>query len=270
MLDPPVPPNPIRLRYPATCRLCSASLERGTRAYWDRHAAVATCVICADEDETTPPPAAADVAGGSAQRRHDKLSAAREARIRAAHPRLGGVMLALSDDPQSTRAWSRGAEGERRLGKVLSELDVVALHDRRIPGSQANIDHIVVCALGVFVIDAKYYHGMVEIRDKGGWLRSDRRLYVGGRDCSKLARAMATQVECVVDTLHDVAPAVPVFPVLCFVDAEWPLMRRTDEFEGVRLEGLGTIRRLLTRAGSLTFDQVTGAADALTQRLRPA
>src|SRR4029077_6469428 len=118
--------------------------------------------------------------------------------------------------------------------------------------------------------DAKYYRGRVEIRDKGGWLRSDRRLYVGGRDCSKLARAMAAQVQCVVDTLRDVAPAAPVFPVLCFVDAEWPLLSRTEEFEGVRLEGWRSIRKLLTRHGPLPSDEVAGVADALSRHLPPA
>jgi Nuclease-related domain len=60
------------------------------------------------------------------------------------------------------------------------------LHDRRIPGSRANIDHIVVAPCGVFVIDAKNYKGRVEKRDRGGFFSTDCRLYVGGRDKTPL------------------------------------------------------------------------------------
>jgi len=46
------------------------------------------------------------------------------------------------------------------------------LHDRRIPGSRANIDHIVVAPSGVWIIDAKRYSDqLVQRRGKD--------LYVG-------------------------------------------------------------------------------------------
>lgn len=44
------------------------------------------------------------VAGGSAQREYERRKDRRESRIREAHPRIGGLILALSDDPQSTKA----------------------------------------------------------------------------------------------------------------------------------------------------------------------
>lgn len=100
----------------------------------------------------------AGTAGASAQRQHDRPKTAREKRIREAHPRVGGILLALSDDPQSTKAWATGARGEEQLGRRLdglAERGVRVLHDRRIPGTRANIDHIAVSSSGVFVIDAK-------------------------------------------------------------------------------------------------------------------
>jgi hypothetical protein len=33
------------------------------------------------------------------------------------------------------------------------------LHDRRIPGTQANIDHIAITSTGIYVIDAKRHVG---------------------------------------------------------------------------------------------------------------
>ena len=58
-------------------------------------------------------------------------------------------MLALTNDPQSTTAWAIGARGEELLAKRLDGLadrGVRLLHDRRIPGSSASIDHIAVGA----------------------------------------------------------------------------------------------------------------------------
>ena len=75
-----------------------------------------------------------------------------------------GVYLALTNDPQSTAAWAQGSRGERLLGEYLEKIQdeevVVVLHDRRIPGTRANIDHVAVTRSGVvWAIDAKNYTG---------------------------------------------------------------------------------------------------------------
>lgn len=49
----------------------------------------------------------------------------------------------------------------------------------------------MIAPAGIFVVDAKDYQGSLEIRDLGGWFHADERLYVGGRDRSKLADNMA-------------------------------------------------------------------------------
>lgn len=55
-------------------------------------------------------------------------------------------------------AYGIGAEGERLTGRVLDKLDgYVVLHDRRISGSRANIDHVAIGPGGVFVIETKRY-----------------------------------------------------------------------------------------------------------------
>lgn len=176
--------------------------------------------------ESSPPSLEAGTAGGSAQREYERRHANRERRIRADHPKVGGLILALSEDPQSTSAWSRGAEGERRVGARLDALaaeGMVVLHDRRIPGTRANIDHVVIAPSGVWVIDAKRYAGKVEKRDVGGFFRRDERLFVGTRDCSKLLDGVVRQVETVRAAVGDREQPPVVAPVLCFVDAEWGL-----------------------------------------------
>lgn len=167
----------IRLRYGATCASCGSALARGSHARWDRSARTATCKRCVERDcVVASAPAELDRgdAGRSAarewQRRHDR----RENRIRAEHKHLGALMLALSSDPYSTSAWGQGAKGERVIGRRLDRLrddGIAVLHDRRFPGSRANIDHIVVSQAGVFVIDTKHYKGRVEQRDPGGCSR---------------------------------------------------------------------------------------------------
>jgi hypothetical protein len=42
----------------------------------------------------------------------------------------------------------------------------VALHDRRMPCSQANIDHIVLVPSGVWVIDSKRVRGRIRVEDR--------------------------------------------------------------------------------------------------------
>lgn len=173
-------------------------------------------------------------AGASARREGERRRAARERRVGERHPRLGGVVLAFGREPASERAWERGAAGEERVAEVLARhLDpgVRVLHDRRIPGRRANIDHIALAASGVWVIDAKRYHGRVAIARP---LVGSSRLKIAGRDRSRLADGLGRQVAAVERALAGVSPRPPVHGVLCFVEAQLPLVR-TLRFAGFPL-----------------------------------
>lgn len=163
------------------------------------------------------------VAGASAQAEYERRGARDEAKTRAAWGKLGGIAVALTPERSSTRVWATGAEGERRVGARLDAIagdQIRVLHDRRIPRSKANIDHIVVTSAGVWVIDTKrYVEKRVEKRVEGG-IFSPRveKLWVRG-DQTKLVTGMHKQVERVSSSV----PGVPVKGVLCFVDGDWPL-----------------------------------------------
>jgi hypothetical protein len=194
----------IRLKYSATCTSCNTKLGRGTSAAWDRMQKTVTCSACLDASAANTGETTVEVdrgvAGGSARREFQGRHERRELRVRKRHKRLGGVILALSSDPQSTTAWAAGARGEETVGRYLEALrgeGIASLHDRRIPGSKANIDHIAVSPAGVFVVYPKNYRGKVEQRDVGGLFRTDLRLYVGGRDKTKLVKGMNRQVAAV-------------------------------------------------------------------------
>lgn len=163
-------------------------------------------------------------AGESARAEYERRKANDEARTRAAWGRFGGIAVALTPERQSTRAWASGAEGEERVGARLDQLEQVGvrvLHDRRIPGTRANIDHIAVTATGVWVIDTKRYDGQSpEKRVEGGILRPRvEKLWVRG-DKTRLVESVRWQVEKVAEAV----PGVPVRGVLCFIDAQWGML----------------------------------------------
>jgi hypothetical protein len=67
---------------------------------------------------------------------------------------------------QTTEAWKKGYEGEVRTGQPLDGLPeaYVVLHDLRLPGTRANIDHVVIGPTGVFTVETKNYSSDVTIR----------------------------------------------------------------------------------------------------------
>jgi hypothetical protein len=69
-----------------------------------------------------------------------------------------------------TQAWQRGAAGERHVARLLEPLVQAGWgvsHDLRVPGSKANLDHVVIGPPGVFVIDAKHYAGRLRLSGDG-------------------------------------------------------------------------------------------------------
>lgn len=239
----------MRLRYDGVCRLCDASLPARVEAVYERGTRTVRCLECVpeaipvapepltDADPHLASAAEPDVAGASARREYERRKAKREERVRAKHPKLGGLILALSDDPQSTKAWNTGAIGEEQLGRRLDELaseSVRVLHDRRIPGTRANIDHIAITSTGVYVIDAKrYVNQRPSLRIEGGLLRPRvEKLMVGTRDRTKLIDGVLGQVDVVRAFVGD---DVPVTGVLCFIDADWPLLGGAFTIRGVEV-----------------------------------
>ena len=274
------PPAAMPLRYAGKCRTCAATLSAGTMAVYDRTSKTVTCTACigsaapveiqpshysAQEDssagammatEPEEPEIFAGVAGASAREEGKRRSDKREARIREAHPKLGGLMLALSEDPQSTRAWNVDARGEEVLGRRLDKLKgetIHLLHDRGIPGTKANIDHIVVCPSGVFVIDAKRYKGKPSLRVEGGLFRErTETLVVGTRDCTKLVAGVHKQVNLVLAALAKRGlQHVPVTGMLCFVEAEWPLLGGDFVIEKIKVLWPSKAADLIRKPGLL-------------------
>jgi hypothetical protein len=297
--DEPTEAKQLRLRYAGTCTVCETDLSARTTAIYDRGSKTVRCLDCHPTEQLADPividvregpplppadggpsevsipaePAATGIAGSSARREFERRKARREDRVRAAHPKLGGLLLAVFDDPQSTRAWDRGAIGEERLGHRLDGLvdkGVAILHDRRIPKTKANIDHIAVTSNGVWVIDAKRYKGRPTLRIEGGIMRPRvERLLVGRRDCTKLVDGVTKQMTLVTDALAAEGLSTPVKGALAFVDADWPLVGGSFTIRGLHILWPKRLAKMLVEPGHEVAD-VTAIHEALARRFPPA
>jgi hypothetical protein len=113
-------------------------------------------------------------------------------------------------------AWRRGAAGERRTARLLDPLERhgwVVLHDLGVPGSRANIDHLVIGPGGVFVIDTKHYRGRLQLDASG-------RLWHGRYPLAPTLRAVDFEADQAAQVL--VNPDVVVVPIVAVLGAQVP------------------------------------------------
>jgi hypothetical protein len=156
-------------------------------------------------------------------------------------------------------AWRKGARGERRTARRLRRLarrGYVAFHDLGMPGSLANIDHLLIGPSGVFVIDSKQYTGRIERTPDGHvWHNHypmDEQL--------QTVRAEAGSVEAIL--------GAPVIPLLCVHGAsvQWGGLHA----QGVAIVPAGQLGAALGADAVLSAEQVAVLAGAAQARLRPA
>jgi hypothetical protein len=210
-------------------------------------------------------------AGASVAREHQRRKRSREALTREAHPRIGGLLLALRDAPQHESAFRRGELGEKAVATSLEQATAdgpaIILHDRRMPGGRGNIDHLAITPTGVFVIDAKDYNGKVRVTNP---LFGASKLLIAGRDRTKLIDGLDRQVSVV----HSVLAAhgrsdVPVQGVLCFTTADLPLLG-TPTMRGHLLLHRKALAKRLNSDGPLQPPAINALAHTLATALPPA
>ena len=160
----------------------------------------------------------------------------------------------------STEAWRKGAEGERGVARRLAALESKGfrvLHDLRVPGSKANIDHLVIGPTGVFAVDTKNYTGRVT------WSKGT--LWHGRYPMTKTLETTRWEAE-----QAGIALGVAVVPLMCVLGAEVP--RRTMDVAGVRIVsgGPALVKDIARRPQVMTGDAVDRMASAALAGLRPA
>jgi hypothetical protein len=160
---------------------------------------------------------------------------------------------------EQARAWRRGAHGERQTARLLDRFSrdgYQVFHDLAMPGSPANVDHLVVGPSGVYVIDSKQWTGSVHQGADGliwhNHYRLDRTLATIRWQALTLGRLLG----------------IPVAPLLCVHDAH-------VQGGGLRAQGVAIVPATLLRS-ALGFDRVLSDADVelyaatAKARLRPA
>jgi hypothetical protein len=218
------------------------------------------------------------MAGRSAQQQAERWRDRAE-RERASRSRLARALLGPSSTEKrlaaEERRWAVGARGEEMLAESLARRcpNVLLLHDRRMPRSRANVDHIAVSSAGVYVIDAKRYRGKIEVREPHF---GKPKLLIAGRDRTKLIDGLEKQGAVVKALLADTAPDAPVVSCLCFVapegwlaDSGLPVLR-TLKVRGYPLYYPRRLARRLNESGPLLPEQVLRIYAELSQSLLPA
>ena len=138
---------------------------------------------------------------------------------------------------QDPDRWARGAAGEQATAALLARLAPsrwTVLHDLAVPGSRANIDHLVIGPTGLWVVDTKAFRGSVKAR----W----GRVRVGGVPLS--TASVRWEAEVVSDRL-----AVPARPVIALHARGLP--RRARRCDGVSVVAATRLTRRLRRGALL-------------------
>ncbi len=173
-----------------------------------------------------------------------------------------------SGDRQA-RAFERGAQGEERIGRRLDQIcsgRAVVLHDRAA-SRNANIDHIVVAATGVWIVDSKNYRGRVRPAT-GRYFGTPAGLRVNGRDQAHLPSMASWQIETVASAVDD--PGIPVRLILAFPsDAAFGWLRKRFEIDGIWICAPGQLDHVIFASApqSVGFDQLESIAGRLGRRL---
>ena len=261
----------LRLRYPAVCATCGIAMSKGAEAVWESAPKQATCLACAP-DGTRP---TAGTAGASAAAEGKRRKEKRVADVRRRYGDLAAVVAAEMAGRDTAATWGKGSEGENRLAAfVAGEVGdaVIPLHDRLIPGTRGNIDHILVASTGVWVVDAKAYKGKVEKRDAGPIWRRENEVYIAGRNCSDRAKGVEKQVAAVIAALKadPTLKGIDVHAALCFLESEWGLLDFPFQVGNVWVLYPRALRKRLSKTGALSREVMERIARRLDLSLPPA
>jgi len=187
-----------------------------------------------------PPPDPSELPSGVPMSRAPGTSATDKAfELRAATPawkRVGAFLLDVRTEEQN---WRKGADGELRLARHLAKLPCPPWHlrhDLALPGSDANIDHLVIGPPGVFVINTKNHSG------QRVWVYESR-MGVANVTTDYLAKARAEALR-VQRLLNGCAVAVDVIPVIAVYCRELAIESRPTDVE---VRDAISLRRWLTR-----------------------
>lgn len=259
----------LRLRYPGRCTQCGVALSKGADAWYAADKRI-FCPACGPVEGIEETAAGASAAAEAARRR-----ARRVEKVRREHGDLAAEVADALVQNEMEATFLKGSAGESRLAAWVSKEVgdvVIPLHDRLIPGTKGNIDHIFVAPTGVWVVDAKTYKGKVEERHRGPIWKRETRLFVDNRDRTKLVPGVERQIDTVRLALRadsDLAET-PIHGVLCFTNSKWALLDFPFSVGRVWVAYPGALKKQLKKSGQISHESMQRIARRLALTLPPA
>lgn len=183
-------------------------------------------------------------------------------------PILAGMILFIAFakawvEPDHVRAWGIGARGETITETELEQLPdgYELLHDRRLPGSRANVDHVVIGPGGVFVVESKRMTGKLSIRGE--------EVYIRGRNTHMVDQVLHQAEVLEVVLRRGGIGDVPLRPILYVQKADTPLFVGRPLGVPIVQSGRGLRRQITGVSAELDADGVARVTEVLDRALRP-
>lgn len=244
------------LRYGGICSSCGVTIAKREIGWHEPTLKKVRCASCGlglvENQENSPEILTRDTdpVGGS--------SALKEARARHDHNN------------------TKGAAGEYLMDIALHKhVDggAIILTDRKVPGGESNIDHVVVAPSGVWIIDSKNWRGKIEYRASTK-MGMDSRLYVGGKDRTYAVEKIFNLVIPVAQIIGD--KSVPISQALAFIEGDWGststtrlLTNRPYRHLGVWISWPKAIWKKINESGPLEKDALQRLGALLNEQLPP-
>lgn len=227
-------------KFDGTCSSCGCKLPKGTEIRYDSKLRKAFHMEdCSIQSSMTPGSAGASAAemaqkaGQTYLSKEQQTENLKEAFGDNFFSKIAIYLNNLSGPETQGGSWAKGAYGEQVVGAALEglrEFGCEVLHDRRIPNSKANIDHILITPWGVWNVDAKHYPkkaiGWEGENDNFMGLGQYTRhfLTIDGRRNERILSTITWETS----HLHRwregigmTAELLPISQMVCFVNGQW-------------------------------------------------
>ncbi|MFE7268197.1 nuclease-related domain-containing protein [Streptomyces sp. NPDC057592] len=166
---------------------------------------------------------------------------------------------------RADNSWAKGSAGEVATARLLAPLarrGYAVLHDRSIPGSKANLDHLVAGLFGAVLVDSKNWQSKKSrITITGGLLR------YGRYDQTRALQTVVWEAQQAAKAL-----GVPVRPIIAVHGAKVPAPRGRTELHGVTVIEAKKLRGMLSGLPAQhgwDAARVTAVEQLAEQRLPP-
>jgi hypothetical protein len=247
------------LRWGGTCRACGGVIAPHEVGWHEPDLKAIRCNACGPED--------LGKTGTDISEQFDS---------RSTSDPVGGTSALRDGRTRRDPLFKKGAVGEYLADKYFQEHlppQTPILTDRRVPGTQSNIDHIVIVPSGVWIIDSKRWNGKIEYKTRGA-LSLDYRLSVGGEDRTEKVEKFYELVIPVAQVIRD--KSIPINAAFCFIQGNWSfsdaimlnlgkLNRHLDVWLGTR----ATLVKLMKKSGPMTPETITSLGDRLNREFTP-